>query len=103
MKENNQLPDANWKILVLVLKQIAQKKGITHTDIANSTGLFRNNVTRVFSLKYCPRMDIFIDIARAVGVNFFFENKDDISIDYNKLMEEAMTELGRRPEKLPQN
>lgn len=100
---NTNTNEQAWRLLVLLLKLTAQKKGITQEKIAERTGYFANNINRVFALKYKPRLDVFLNIANAIGVNFFFEDRDNTDIDYNRLMEEAMTELGRRPDKLPKN
>jgi hypothetical protein len=61
-----------------------------------------NNVARVFGLKYSPSLHTFLEIAKAVGVNFFFEDKDGKS-DLNLLFERAMEQLGRRADRLPKN
>jgi len=92
----------HWKLLVLMLKLIAKEKDITHEQIAKKTGLLRNNVSRIFSLKYCPSLKIFIAIAMAIEVNFFFEDKES-KTQLNEIFEQAMTELGRRSDHLPQN
>ena len=102
MTNQNPHPDT-WKVLVLILKGIAAKKGISHYTIAEKTGMHQSSVNRFFNLHYKPRLDLFLDIAKAIGVNFFFEDQDNTDIDYNRLMEEAMAELGRRPDKLPKN
>lgn len=93
------LQSEHWKVLVLLLKNIAEEKNITQQDIADKTGLIRSNVSRLFSLKYCPSLTIFLAVANAIGVNFFFEDKDD-KTDLSIMFEKAMTELGRRPDKL---
>lgn len=57
---------------------------------------------RIFQLKYSPTLTTFIEIANAIGVNFFFEDKKS-KTDLSQIFEAAMTELGRRTEKLPKN
>lgn len=91
-----------WKVLVLMLKNIAEEKGITQEQIAERSGLLQSNISRVFSLKYSPTLQTFIAIASAIEVNFFFEDRED-KTELNIMFEAAMTELGRRPEKLPRN
>lgn len=66
-----------WKLLVLSLKLTASKKGISHQQIADKTGMLRSNITRILSRKYCPSLHIFMSIAKAIGVNFFLEDKDN--------------------------
>lgn len=94
--------EAHWQLLVLMLRKISEKKGITQTEIAERAGLIPSNVSRVFSLQYCPNMRTFVAIAQAIGVNFFFEDKDN-QTDLSQIFEAAMNELGRRPDKLPKN
>ncbi len=91
-----------WKVIVTILKEIATDQGISQQDIADRTGMLQSNVSRIFSLKYCPRLDILLAIAESIGVNFFIESKNS-NTDLNKLFEKAMTDLGRRPGMLPKN
>ncbi len=97
-KQNQQ----HWPLLVLLLKLIAAEKGISQEEIANRTGYMRQNINRVFSLRYSPRLDVFLNIARAIGVNFFVEDKEGTT-ELNKLFEQAMDQIGRRQDKLPKN
>lgn len=89
-------PNEQWKLLVLILKDIAEQKGITHQEIADKTGLIRSNVSRFFGLRYTPSLDMFLEVAKAIGVNFYFEDKDSKS-DLNQAFERAMETLWRRP------
>ena len=99
---NNQNQNEQWMLLVLLLKEIAEKKGITQGQIAEQTGLLQSNISRFFSLKYKPTLDTFLQISKAIRVNFFFEDQED-KTDLNLCFEKAMEELGRRVEKLPKN
>jgi len=85
----------DYMIFVQLLKEIVDEKGITQLEIASATGYTQSNISRIFSLKYSPRLDVFLNIAKAVGVNFFFEDKDD-KTDLTVCFEKAMTALGRR-------
>ena len=98
-KPQNEQP---YRLLVILLKAVAKDKGITQEEIAQKTGLLQSNVSRVFSLAYVPRLDTFLAIAGAIGVNFFLEDKEGTT-DLSVMFEKAMTELGRRPDKLPKN
>lgn len=98
-----QLPeDDQWKLLILILREISRNKGLTTYDIAGAIGMAQPNVARIFSLKYSPSFPLFLRLCRAVGVNLFLEDKES-NTDFNKLFERAMEELGRRPDKLPGN
>lgn len=83
-RENEQ-----WKLLVLLLKNIAEDKGITHQQIADETGLIRSNVSRFFGVRYKPNLEVFLRIAQAVKVNIFFEDKES-KTDLNLMFEKAM-------------
>lgn len=98
----NKNQNEQWMLLVLLLKEIAEKKGITQGQIAEQTGLLQSNISRFFSLKYKPTLDTFLQISKAIRVNFFFEDQED-KTDLNLCFEKAMEELGRRVEKLPKN
>ena len=91
-----------WILLVYILDDIRQQKNITHDDVAEITGYYRSSITRFFSAKYKPGLDVFLEIAKAVQVNFFFEDKEGIS-DLNLAFENAMDKIRRRPDKLPKN
>lgn len=92
----------HWQTLVLFLKYIAKEKNITQQEIADSLKVHRQHIMRFFSLRVEPKLGLFIGVANAIGVNFFFESKDS-DTDLNKAFEKAMEELGRRPDKLPKN
>lgn len=98
--QNNQ--NEQWKLLVLLLKEIAESKDITQNEIAEKSEMHQSHVSRFFGLKFPPNLNTFLKVAKAIGVNFFFEDKDD-KTDIIKVFEKAMTELGRRPDKLPKN
>jgi hypothetical protein len=104
MDKQNQINEQQWQLLVLILREIAiQKLGIGwQLELANRTGFKPSNISRIFSLKYSLSLKNFIIIAKAIEVNFFFEDKDSIT-DLNQAMERAMDQLGRRVDKLPKN
>lgn len=93
MKEHQQ--DEHWKVLVLLLKEIAERKGITHQAIADKSGLTRSNVTRVFGLLYVPTLKTFLKMSIAIGVNIFFEDKE-AKTDLNEAFNKAMEQLKKR-------
>lgn len=97
-KNNNE----HWKVLVLLLKEIADNKGITQLEISERTGMLQSAVSRFFSLKFKPTLETFLQVAQALKINFFFEDQEE-KTDLNIAFEKAMTELGRRPENLPKN
>lgn len=92
----------HWEVLVYLLDEIRKQNGQTMQDVADKTGIIQSHVARFFSAKYKPALPLFLEIAKAVEVNFFFESKNSTT-DLNKAFEEAMERLGRRPDKLPKN
>jgi DNA-binding phage protein len=102
MKNKNLPHEDTWRVFVLFIKEVAEKKGITHEKLGELTGLQRSNVTRMFQLKYCPSLQNWLKILKAIEVNIFFEDRES-KTDLNQLFEQAMNELGRRPDKLPKN
>ena len=99
---NNQNQNEQWMLLVLLLKEIAEEKGITQNQIAEQTGMIQSSVSRFFSLKFKPTIDTFLQVSKAIKVNFFFEDQES-KTDLNKCFEKAMEQLGRRVDKLPKN
>ena len=100
--DNKKNQNEHWKVLVLLLKEIADQKGISQNEISEQTGMLQSAISRFFSLKFKPTLDTFLQVAQALKVNFFFEDQENKS-DLNLAFEKAMTELGRRPENLPKN
>lgn len=102
MANHSSRENGQWQLLVLILKNIAEDKGITQQQIADETGLHQSSVARFFKAKFKPGLDVFLEIAKAIRVNFFFEDKEG-KTDLNMVFESAMEQLGRRPDNLPKN
>jgi len=73
----NKNQNEQWKFLILLLKEIAESKGITQNQIAERSEMHQSHVSRFFSLKYAPNINTFLKIAKAVKVNFFFQYQED--------------------------
>lgn len=95
---NNQ----QWKLLILLLKEIAiEKHGKGwQSYLAENTPFRQSNISRMFGLKYTPSFKNFLILAKALKVNFFFEDEES-NTDLNLMFERAMQEMGRR--NLPMN
>ena len=104
MSKTENTNEQQWKLLVLLLKEIAiEKHGKGwQTYLSENTPFAQSNISRMFGLKYTPSFKNFLIIAKALNVNFFFEDKES-KTDLNECFEKAMTALGRRPENLPKN
>lgn len=82
----------DWRVLVTMLKVYAKEQGITQQEISDKTGLIRSNVSRLFSLRYKPNLDVFLRIAAALGIEFYL---DDIlgRMDMDKLYGKCYNEI----------
>lgn len=96
------MDEQQWRLFVSLLHQIAIDSNISNEEIARRTGLHSSNISRMWSLSYSPSIKQFLQVAKACEVNFFFESKS-AKTELNILMERAMADLGRRPDKLPKN
>jgi DNA-binding phage protein len=83
------MEEEKWKILILLLREIAKEKKITHLDIAIKTGMDRAHITHIFNLKNKPGIDTVFKIASAVGVNISVKTRDGEKLDFNKLLQGA--------------
>jgi len=86
-----------WQLFVLILKEVAAEKGVTQEMIAQRSGLLQSNISRVFALKYKPTLDTFLQVAKAVGVNFYIEDKEG-KTDLNACFDRANESLKSRPD-----
>lgn len=101
----NPIPeDEQWKLFVLLLKELAIKKyGKSYANkLAEETGFHYNNIYRMFDCKYKITLANFLKLAKPLGINFFFQSRDE-ETNLNLAFEKAMEELGRRIDKLPKN
>lgn len=81
-------------VVLRMLADIADQKGITHQMIADKTGIHRSNVTRMLSCRFIPRFDLVVKIADAIGVYFQFEDRDGTS-DMAAAIRKALSELNQ--------
>lgn len=102
MTQNQNTNEQQWMLLVLLLKEIADEKGISIKEIASRAEMHQSSVSRFFSLKFKPTLDTFLIISKTIKVNFFFEDQES-KTNLNEAFERAMTALGRRPNNLPKN
>lgn len=101
-EKNEQANEHHWRVLVLLLKEIAEQRGLTQGELAEMTGFKQSHISRLFSLKYAPSLRTFMTVVHALQLNVFFQTRKD-NDDLNQAFERAMEELGRRPDTLPKN
>jgi transcriptional regulator with XRE-family HTH domain len=54
--------------LMMYLKEAAQRRGLTHQDISDKTGIDRQQITRYLNAQKTPTIASFFKLADAVGV-----------------------------------
>lgn len=98
MNMSSQNPN-HWKILVQLLIEVAKDRGINQDQIAEMTGMKSSSISRIFSLKFCPKLETYLAIAASLNITVFFEDTTGGLTDLDILFERAMTELERREER----
>lgn len=84
--------DRNTKLLILLLKELAEQKEVTAYKIGKDTGITEHTIRKYFNLEITPSLDKFLKIANSLGVNFFFDTKDE-SIDLAKAFKKASNQI----------
>lgn len=63
----------DWKEIVIRLRDIAEEKGITQEEIAEKSGLIQSNVSRIFTLRFVPKISTLALIAKALNVEIIIK------------------------------
>ena len=92
----------HWKVFALFFKNAMEAQGMTSYKLAKTIGASQSTITRFFNLDFCLRFDYVLKIAHALQLNLFFESREE-SAEMNKWFEDAMDQIGRRPDNLPKN
>lgn len=74
------------KMLVKYLHDEVIQKGISIDQLSEKTGMDPSNITRIFSGKYSPSIDIFLILCRALDCYIFVidKNADDDLVEMMK-------------------
>jgi DNA-binding phage protein len=83
------MEEEKWKILILLLREIAKEKKITHWDIAIETGIDRAHITHIFNLKNKPGIDTVLKIADAIDIEISVNTRDGEKLNFTYLLKEA--------------
>lgn len=87
MTENN-----NWKLFVLIVREIAKTKGIEQLELQEKTGIPQANISKIFNAKVVPRIDTFMKLSEAVGIKFFMED-DSGEVNMESVYKNAMAKF----------
>ena len=69
----------DWHSLIIQLKERASDQRLSLSFIASQTGYSTSTLMRIFNLEFCPKLNIYLDIAKCVGVDVssvIVENND---------------------------
>jgi len=102
MNIHNTPQGEHWKLLALFLENAMLGKGMNRTQLGEKVGVHSSTIKRFFELDFCLKFDTVLAIAKELELNIFFETRDQ-SAEISKWFEDAMEQLGRRPDKLPKN
>lgn len=84
--------DRNTKLFILLLKELAEQKGVTSYKIGKETGITEHTVRKYFNLEITPSLDKFLRVANCIGVNFFFKAKDE-NLDLEEALKKASNQI----------
>ncbi|MBE7649153.1 helix-turn-helix domain-containing protein [Tenacibaculum finnmarkense] len=82
-------PDKEWQKQVALLKEIAIIKLGTgwQKQLAEKTNFYPNNISRMLSLQYPPKLDSLMILAKALNLEVKFEDLDSAKTALEKAME----------------
>ena len=65
MNKSINTPD-NWKEVVQQLKEAFDRSGMTQDELSDKTGLLQTSISRLFSMKFVPKISTLVLIADAI-------------------------------------
>lgn len=68
--------DRQAEAMLYLLREIAQRRKISHQAIADRIGWKQTNVSRLFTAKYSPTLPNFLRLADALGIRVILESDD---------------------------
>lgn len=68
METTNNFNPSNWEEQIQSLKTVAEVKGLTIPYISSKTGYSINTLDRIFNLKFCPQLKVFLHIASVLEI-----------------------------------
>jgi DNA-binding phage protein len=59
----------DWQKIIKYLEEEAHRQNISQVTLAKRTGISQPNISRFFKAEVCPRLDTFLSITNALGIN----------------------------------
>jgi DNA-binding Xre family transcriptional regulator len=78
-----------WKILILLLREIAREKNITLDELYQKTRIEQSNLSHIFNLDHGIGIKRLFKITDALDLNITLSTKDGEKFDWGKLKSEA--------------
>lgn len=91
----------NWKLPILMLREIANAKSIGQEELKEKTGISQKGISNIFNLKTTPKLDSFAKIAEALGVKFFIEGDSELNMEL--IYKNALAKFEKEIEKGSEN
>jgi len=66
MNKSINTPD-NWKEVVQQLKEAFDRSGMTQDELSDKTGLLQTSISRIFSMKFVPKISTLVLITDALN------------------------------------
>lgn len=92
--KNNNTHKNDWKLLVLMLKEILAEKSINYEEVEKLTGVKSTNISRLLNenFKHTPNLRTFLTVADAAGVKLTFVD-DQKTVDLQEVFKTANIKL----------
>lgn len=79
-----------WKILILLLREIAKEKNITLDELYQKTQIEQSNLSHIFNLDHGIGIKRLLKITDALGLDIYIKTQDGEKLNWTKLKREAM-------------
>lgn len=76
MNKSINTPD-NWKEVVLQLKEAFDRSGLTQEELSDKTGLMQTSISRIFSMKFVPKISTLVLIADALNCEINVTDREE--------------------------
>jgi DNA-binding Xre family transcriptional regulator len=79
-----------WKILILLLREIAREKNITLDELYQKTRIEQSNLSHIFNLDHGIGIKRLFKITDALELDIFIQTRDGEKLNWTKLKREAL-------------
>ena len=76
MNRPRNIPD-DWKDVVRELKEAFDQSGMTQDELSDKTGLLQTSISRLFSMKFVPKISTLALIADAIDYDLKIEKRNN--------------------------